>query len=129
MASISHKPLAELARAALASALAGEPQPSTDLSELVRRAACDSGDHAVEATHTFFRDVVEPLCDLFDPAATNAYARRLKLYRGELRAGSPRRRSNCCPGIRLSKFWSGIGVFALCAATAVTQSGCASFPA
>src|SRR6185312_7720305 len=73
MASISHKPLAELARAALASALAGEPQPSEDLSELVRGAACDSKDRALEVTRTFFRDLVEPLCDLFDPAATRAY--------------------------------------------------------
>jgi len=89
MASISHKPLAELARAALASALAGEPQPSTDLSELVRRAACDSGDHAVEATHTFFRDVVEPLCDLFDPAATNAYARLFAAAAEQLLPGHP----------------------------------------
>ena len=68
-------PIDQLARGALASALAGEPQPSPHLSELVRRAACDSGGQAVEATRTFFRDVVEPLCDLFDPAATNAYAR------------------------------------------------------
>jgi len=73
MASISHKPLAELARAALASALASEPQPSEDLSELVRGAACDSKDRALEVTRTFFRDLVEPLCDLFDPAATRAY--------------------------------------------------------
>jgi ADP-heptose:LPS heptosyltransferase len=65
----------QLARGALASALAGEPQPSPHLSELVRRAAGDAGDRAGEATRTFFRDVVEPLCDLFDPAATNAYAR------------------------------------------------------
>lgn len=75
MASISHKPLAELARAARTSALAGEPQPSPHLAELVHRAAYGSGDQAIAATHTFFRDVVEPLCDLFDPAATNAYMR------------------------------------------------------
>jgi ADP-heptose:LPS heptosyltransferase len=73
MASISHKPLAELARAALASALAGEPQPSEDLTEGIRRATCDSSDEALEATRTFFRELVEPLCDLFDPGATRAY--------------------------------------------------------
>lgn len=65
----------QLAGAVLASALAGKPQPVPELSELVRRATCGSCDEAAAATRALFSDVVEPLCDFFDPVATNAYAR------------------------------------------------------
>lgn len=50
------------------------PLSEKDLDGLIRRSLDSNRDEALEATRIFFREIVEPNCDSFDPAAARDYS-------------------------------------------------------